>query len=199
MLLEERGLLLSTGRGARSDRSSRWRRLIATTQTRVNEQIRISPVRLIDADGEQVGIVAIDEARQKASDSSLDLVEVAPTARPPVCRIMDWGKYQYEKQKAQKEAKSRQHTVDVKELKFRPKIEEHDFETKVGHGRRFLKKGNKVKVTVRYRGRELRRAELGRRVLDEVAEALSDISEVEGRSDRVEGRQISMMLGPKAN
>ena len=110
---------------------------------------------------------------------------------------MDWGKFQYDQQKKAKEAKKKQHTVDVKELKFRPKIEEHDFDFKIKNARRFLNKGKKVKITVRYRGREMRRPELGKRVLSQVAEATEDVAAVESRADRIEGRQLSMMLAPK--
>ncbi|HEV2148834.1 MAG TPA: translation initiation factor IF-3 [Longimicrobiaceae bacterium] len=162
----------------------------------MNNQIRISPVRLIGADGEQVGIVALDQAREAARSAGLDLVEVAATARPPVVRVMDWGKHQYEQQKAAREARKRQHTVDVKEVKFRPLTDTHDFDVKVRNARRFLEKGKKVKVTVRYRGREMRRPELGRKVLDDVSEALGDVAEVENRSDRFEARQLFMTLAP---
>ena len=158
--------------------------------------IRISPVRLIGAEGDQVGIVPLEQARDRAADAGLDLVEVAPNARPPVVRIMDWGKYQYEEQKRAKEAKKRQHTIEVKEVKLRPKTDDHDLEFKVRNARRFLKKGKKVKVTVRFRRRELRRPELGQNVLDHVIEATSDIGEVESRSRRVEGRQLTMMIEP---
>lgn len=170
--------------------------IIATTRTRVNDQIRISPVRLIGPDGEQVGIVSLDRAREVAQQSGLDLVEVAANARPPVVRVMDWGKHQYEQQKAAKEARKRQHTVDVKEVKFRPLTESHDFDVKVRNARRFLNKGKKVKITVRYRGREMRRPELGRTLMDQVVEALSDEAVVESRSDRLEARQMNMMLAP---
>jgi translation initiation factor IF-3 len=163
----------------------------------VNDQIRISPVRLIDPDGEQMGVVPIEVARENAAEHGLDLVEVAPTARPPVCRIMDWGKYQYEQQKAAKEAKKRQHTVDIKEVKFRPGTEEHDLNVKLRHARRFLKGGNKVKVTVRYRGREMRRPEQGYELLDQVAEQLDDLAMVESRTRQIQGRQLHMMLAPE--
>jgi translation initiation factor IF-3 len=162
----------------------------------VNDGIRISPVRLVDADGEQVGIVPLDQAREAARAAGLDLVEVAATARPPVVRVMDWGKHQYEQQKAAKEARRRQHTVDVKEVKFRPLTDTHDFDVKVRNARRFLEKGKKVKVTVRYRGREMRRPELGRQVLDDVSETLGDLAQVEARSDSFEGRQLFMTLAP---
>lgn len=162
----------------------------------MNDEIRISPVRLIGADGEQVGIVKLDEARERARESGLDLVEVAARARPPVVRIMDWGKFQYEKQKQDKEARRRQHTIDVKEVKFRPKTDDHDLDFKVRNARRFLKKGKHVKITVRFRRRELRRPELGQQVLDQVVEATEDLAEVRNRSERVEARQLTMMLEP---
>lgn len=165
-------------------------------QTRVNDRIRISPVRLIGADGEQVGIVSLEQAREAAREAGLDLVEVAATARPPVVRVMDWGRHQYEQQKAAREARKRQHTVDVKEVKFRPLTEQHDFEVKVRNARRFLASGKKVRVTVRYRGREMRRPELGRKVLDQAAEALADLGAVESRNDVMEARQLSMVMAP---
>ncbi len=125
-------------------------------------------------------------------------MEVAPQARPPVCRIMDWGKFQYEEQKKAKEARRRQHRVEVKEVKLRPGTEEHDLETKLRHARRFLESGKKVKVTVRYRGREMRRPELGFELLDQVREELDDLANVEMRSRQIEGRQLFMMLAPEA-
>lgn len=142
-------------------------------------------------------MVPIEVARENALEHGLDLVEVAPDARPPVVRILDWGKHQYEEQKRQRESRKRQHTVDVKEVKFRPVTEEHDFQVKLRHARRFLEGGKKVKVTVRYRGREMRRPELGREVLDQIANAVTDVANVEARSDALEGRQMSMMLTPQ--
>ena len=170
--------------------------VIARTRTRVNDDIRISPIRLIDAEGDQIGIVPLDEARQKAADAGLDLVEVAPRARPPVVRIMDWGKYQYEQQKAAKEAKKKQHTYELKEVKFRPKTDDHDMDFKVRNARRFLKKGQHVRITVRFRRREMRRPENGQRVLDEVAERLDDVANVGSRDRRLEGRVLQMTLEP---
>ena len=170
--------------------------LIARTRTRVNDDIRISPIRLIDPEGEQVGIVPLDQARQQAQAAGLDLVEVAPRARPPVVRIMDWGKYQYEQQKAAKEAKKKQHTYELKEVKFRPKTDDHDMEFKVRNARRFLKKGKHVRITVRFRRREMRRPENGQRVLDEVAEQLQDVANVSSRDRRLEGRAMQMTLEP---
>lgn len=157
----------------------------------------MSPIRLIDPDGNQLGIVPLDAARENARELGLDLVEVAPNARPPVVRIMDYGKHKYEEQKQAKEAKKRQHTVDVKELKFRPGTDAHDFDFKMRNARKFLKQGNKVKVTVRYRGREMRRPEQGLEMLDSVAEALEDLAVVESRTTRIEGRQLHMMLAPE--
>lgn len=165
--------------------------------SRVNEQIRISPVRVIGADGSQLGILPIEAARESAREQGLDLVEVAPTARPPVCRIMDWGKHQYEQQKANKEARKRQHTIDVKEVKLRPGTDTHDLQVKLRNARRFLEKGQKVKVTVRYRGREMRRPEIGQELLDKISTELDDLAMVESRSREIMGRQLTMMLAPE--
>lgn len=177
---------------------SQRRQPIARNRTRVNDQIRISPIRLIDADGEQLGIIPLDEAREKATATGLDLVEVAPGARPPVVRLMDWGKYQYEQQKREKEARKNQQTIEVKELKFRPKTDDHDLEFKIRNARRFLNKGKHVKITVRFRYRELRRPENGKKILDHVAGELDDIAHIASRDDRVQGRQLTMMLEPGA-
>lgn len=176
--------------------SSRLEEVIIANHTRVNDQIRISPVRLIDPTGQQQGIVPLEKARQAAQEAGLDLVEVAAQARPPVVRIMDWGKYQFEQQKRAREARRRQHTIDIKEIKLRPRTDEHDLAFKLRNARRFLKDGKKVKVTVRFRGPELRRPELGREVLDTVAERLDEIADVESRSRKVEGRCLTMMLAP---
>lgn len=144
-----------------------------------------------------MGIVSLDTARETASQQGLDLVEVAANARPPVVRVMDWGKHQYEQQKAAKEAKKKQHTVSVKELKMRPKIGDHDLDFKLKKARSFLNKGDKVKFTMRYRGRELRRPENGMEVMDQIVERLDDQAAVESRQSRVEGRQLTMVLAPK--
>lgn len=163
---------------------------------RVNDRIRISPVRLIDQDGEQIGIVATDEARDIAFEAGLDLVEVAPNSRPPVCRIMDYGKYKYEQARKAKEAKKKQHTVTVKEIKLRPKIEEHDYGFKMRHARRFLEDGDKVKFTLRFRGREMTHPELGERVLEKIKEDLGDTIVVESDIRR-EGRTMTMLVAPQ--
>ncbi len=154
-------------------------------------------MRLIDVDGEQVGIINIDEALDRAAVRDLDLVEVAPQADPPVCRIMDYGKYKYEQAKREKEARKNAKTVTVKEVKLRPKIEDHDFNTKLKHARRFLDNGDKVKVTIMFRGREIVHPELGREVLDRLAEEISDIGVIESRPN-LEGRNMVMMVAPRA-
>ena len=162
---------------------------------RLNDQIRISPVRLIDESGGQVGIVSIEEARDMARTRGLDLVEVAPDARPPVVKLMDYGKYKYEAQRAAREAKKKQHHVQVKEVKFRPGIEDHDYEFKVRHARRFLSEGNKVKMTMMFRGRQITHPEVGRVVLLRLIEDLADVAKVESQPS-FEGRIMSMLLGP---
>ncbi|MFW6089130.1 MAG: translation initiation factor IF-3 [Gemmatimonadota bacterium] len=163
---------------------------------RVNDRIRISPVRLIDQHGEQVGIVGTDEARDIAAEAGLDLVEVAPNSRPPVCRIMDYGKYKYEQARKAKEAKKKQHTVTVKEIKLRPKIEEHDYGFKMRHARRFLDDGDKVKFTLRFRGREMTHPELGERVLEQIKDDLGETIVVESDIRR-EGRTMTMLVSPR--
>jgi len=170
-------------------------RTISEQRVRVNDQIRISPVRLIDEVGGQVGIVSIEEARDLAQDRSLDLVEVAPEARPPVVKLMDYGKYKYEAQRAAREAKKKQHHVSVKEVKFRPGIEDHDYNFKTRHARRFLEEGNKVKLTMMFRGRQVTHPELGRDVLTRVTEDLKDVGKIESHPS-FEGRIMSMVLAP---
>jgi translation initiation factor IF-3 len=162
---------------------------------RVNRQIRISPVRVIDPAGEQVGIIPVEQALAMAEEQGLDLVEVAPLARPPVCRIMDYGKFKYEEQRKAREARKKQHHVQLKEVKMRPGIEDHDFEFKTRHARRFLEEGNKVKLTMMFRGRQMAHPEIGRQVLDRVSEMLSDISKVES-SPQMEARAMTMVLAP---
>ena len=162
----------------------------------MNEDIRVSPIRLIDNEGEQLGVVSLEEAREIADDRGYDLVEVAPEARPPVVRLMDYGRYKYEQAKAEKEAKKKQHKVEVKQVKFRPKIEEHDFNFKTRHAREFIEEGNKVKVVVMFRYRELRRPEMGEELLDRIEEELSDVAQVQSRSG-LENRNMEMVLAPK--
>lgn len=163
---------------------------------RVNDDIRISPVRLIDPDGEQIGVVSLDKAREEADDRDLDLVEVAPDARPPVVKIMDWGKYRYEQQKKAQEARRSQHQTEVKEIQLRPRTDDHDFQVKLRRARKFLEQGNMVRVVVRFRGRELRRPEVGHNMMDQMIEATDDIASVEHRANRIEGRRLQAMLEP---
>jgi len=163
---------------------------------RVNRKIRIPQVRLIDVDGAQVGVIATAEALAMAESKGLDLVEVSPKARPPVCRIMDYGKYMYQLNKRAKEAKKRQHTTQIKEVKMRPKIEPHDYDFKLRHAREFLGEGDKVKCTVTFRGREMAHRELGTRLMQKVAEDLADAASVEVPISS-EGRAMMMVLAPK--
>src|ERR671911_1108585 len=159
---------------------SRWRQALSTNdrekRIRVNRMIRISPVRVIPAAGEQLGVLPIEEALAAATEQGLDLVEVAPTARPPVVRIMDYGKFKFEQAKMARQAKKKQHVIHLKEVKYRPGIEEHDFETKTRHARRFLGEGNKVKVTLMFRGRQIAHPELGEAVVQRVAALLTDVA-----------------------
>ncbi|MSR36172.1 MAG: translation initiation factor IF-3 [Gemmatimonadetes bacterium] len=164
-------------------------------RVRVNEQIRISPVRLIDDEGNQVGIVSLDDARERAMAKGLDMVEVAPEARPPVVKLMDFGKFKYEEARAAREARRKQHTIQVKEVKFRPGIEEHDYDFKLRHARRFLEEGNKVKLTMMFRGRQVTHPELGLEVLQRVTVDLQDLAKVE-QNPSFEGRQMSMIVSP---
>ena len=152
-------------------------------------------MRLIQDDGEQIGIVSIDEARERARERGMDLVEVAAEARPPVVKMMDYGKYKYEAARAAREARKKQHTIQVKEVKFRPGIEEHDYEFKVRHARRFLDEGNKVKLTMQFRGRQVTHPEIGLEVLARVTEDLTDLGKVESQPN-MEGRVMSMVLAP---
>jgi translation initiation factor IF-3 len=167
-----------------------------TKRVRVNRQIRISPVRVIGADGSQLGILEVDVALRMAEELGLDLVEVAATARPPVVRIMDYGKYKFEMAKQARQAKKKQHVIELKEVKYRPGIDDHDFDTKTRHARRFLEEKNKVKVTMMFRGRQVAHPELGQAVLERVATALTDVGKIES-SGRLEGKSITMILSPK--
>jgi translation initiation factor IF-3 len=162
----------------------------------VNRQIRISPLRVIGADGTQLGIMEVDQALSQAQALGLDLVEVAPMARPPVVRIMDYGKYKFEQAKQARLAKKKQHVIQLKEVKYRPGIDDHDFETKTRHARRFLEEGNKVKVTLMFRGRQIAHPELGKQVVDRVAQDLADIGKVESDA-KMEGKSMTMILAPR--
>jgi translation initiation factor IF-3 len=153
-------------------------------------------VRLIGADGEQVGIVPVEEALRSAEERQLDLVEVAPQARPPVVKIMDYGKYRFEQAKAARAAKKKQHVIHLKEVKYRPGISQHDFDFKTRHARQFLEEGNKVKVTMMFRGRQVTHPEFGRQVLSRVFESVEDIAKIEAHP-KLEGRNMIMVLAPK--
>ncbi|MEW6721543.1 MAG: translation initiation factor IF-3 [Thermodesulfobacteriota bacterium] len=165
-------------------------------ESRINEQIAVPEVRLVGAEGEQLGVVNIQEALQKARAADLDLVEVAPMASPPVCRIMDYGKFKYIMSKREQEARKKQTVIQVKEIKVRPKTEEHDINTKLKHIRRFLEDGDKVKVTVRFRGRELAYAsQSGFEVLKNIVDSISDIAKVES-PPKMEGKTMMTIVAP---
>jgi translation initiation factor IF-3 len=163
--------------------------------TRVNERIRVPEVRVIGDDGEQIGIMKTDEALRLAQDRDLDLVEVAAEARPPVCRILDYSKFKYELAQKQKAARKHQQQIVIREIKFRPKIAQHDYDTKKGHVERFLRHKDKVKITIMFRGREVTHPERGRMILDRLAEELTELAVVEQRPN-LDGRNMTMMLGP---
>jgi len=153
-------------------------------------------VRVIANNGDQLGVLSVDEALALAQEQGLDLVEVAPLARPPVVKIMDYGKFKFEQAKAARAAKKKQHVIHLKEVKYRPGIDDHDFEFKTRHAREFLADGNKVKVTMMFRGRQMAHTELGRDVLDRVAAELKDIGKIE-QDPKLEGRNMTMVLAPK--
>ena len=164
-------------------------------ELRINEEVRCKEVRLIDDAGQQLGVMAPREAAKIAAEKGLDLVEIAPTANPPVCRIMDYGKYRYEQSKREKEAKKNQKVISVKEVKLRPNIEDHDFQTKARNAAKFLAGGDKVKVTIMFRGREITHPELGQELCERFADELSNVSKVE-KPAKVEGRNMIMILAP---
>jgi translation initiation factor IF-3 len=165
------------------------------TGPRVNDRIRAIEIRLIGADGDNVGVVSPARARQMAEEAGLDLVEISPNANPPVCKIMDFGKFKYETQKKEAEARKKQKTIEVKEVKFRPNTDTHDYDVKIRNVFRFLENGDKVKVTLRFRGREMAHQNLGRELLERVAEDTKEVGKVEN-FPRMEGRQMVMMIGP---
>jgi translation initiation factor IF-3 len=163
--------------------------------TRINERIRVPEVRLIDERGQQVGIMRTNEALRYAQERDLDLVEVAPDAKPPVCRVLDYSKYKYEQAQKQKAARKHQQQITIREIKFRPKIAQHDYDTKKGHVERFLKARDKVKVTIMFRGREMAHPERGEMILNRLADELQDLAVVEQRPQQ-DGRNMTMMLAP---
>jgi translation initiation factor IF-3 len=164
-------------------------------QTRINERIRVPEVRVIGEDGQQIGVMRTEEALRYAQERDLDLVEVAPDARPPVTRILDYSKYKYEQAQKQKAARKHQQQITIREIKFRPKIAQNDYDTKKGHVTRFLKRKDKVKVTIMFRGREVTHPERGQQLLERLAEELKDLAVVEQRPN-LDGRNMTMMLGP---
>src|SRR5689334_23030991 len=166
-----------------------------STELRINDRIRVPEVRLVGPNGETVGIVPTDQALKLAQEADLDLVEVAPTARPPVCKLMDYGKFKYENAQKARDARRNQTNVIIKEMKLRPKIDGHDYETKKGHVVRFLKAGDKVKITIMFRGREQHRPELGYRLLQKLAEDVAELGFVES-NPKQDGRNMIMVLGP---
>ena len=168
---------------------------IAAQEPRLNEQITVRECRLIGFDGTQLGIYPVAQAQRVADDQGLDLVEIAPNAEPPVCRIMDYGKFKYEQEVKAKQARKKQTRIEIKEMKFRPKIDVGDYETKKAHVVRFLKKGARVKITIMFRGREMAHPEQGRIVLDRLAEDLKDVATVESKP-QMEGRNMHMLIVP---
>ena len=162
----------------------------------INEQIRDKEVRLIGADGEQLGIMSAREAYKLAQEAELDLVKIAPGAKPPVCKIIDYGKYKYEQTRKEKEARKKQKTVELKEVRLSPNIDTNDLNTKMNAARKFISKGNKVKVTLRFRGREMAHVQASKHILDDFAEMLKDVAAIE-KPAKLEGRSISMVLTEK--
>ena len=162
----------------------------------INRQIREKEVRVIDENNEQLGVLTIEEAQRRADDAELDLVMIAPTAKPPVCRIVDYGKFCYEQKRKEKEAKKKQHIVEIKEIRLSPNIDTNDLNTKIAAARKFLAKGDRVKMTLRFRGREMAHMANSKHILDDIAEALSDTASVE-KAPKVEGRTMTMFLAVK--
>ena len=171
---------------------------IAAQEPRLNEAIRIKECRLIGYDGSQLGIYPIEQAQRIADDEGYDLVEIAPQAKPPVCRIMDYGKFKYQQAMKAKAARKNQSKVEVKEMKFRPKIDVGDYETKKGHVLRFLKKGARVKITIMFRGREMAHTNIGEELLKKFAESCAEIASLD-RKPKLEGRHMTILLSPKVS
>lgn len=185
------------GRGARPVEIPERRDARIEAKVRVNDQIHLSPVRLVGADGEQVGIVPLDQARIAANEAGLDLVEVSSSSRPIVVRIMDYGKHRFEANKKARDARKKESRITVKQVKLRPSIDIHDLNTKLNHARRFLEEGDKVKVVIMFRGRDLRRPENGRKLLNRVIEILKEEAIVESSPGAIVNRDMSMILAPK--
>ena len=162
----------------------------------INEQIRDKEIRLIGETGEQLGIMSARDAMKMAKEAELDLVKIAPAAKPPVCKIIDYGKYRYEQARKEKEAKKKQKTIEIKEVRLSPNIDVNDLNTKVGAARKFIEKGNKVKVTLRFRGREMAHMQSSRHILDDFAEQMKDVASVD-KPPKIEGRNMTMFLTEK--
>ena len=176
-----------------------WRCVeISKQEIQINEEIRDKEVRVIDSNGGQLGIMSVAQALEKAAAKNLDLVKIAPQAVPPVCKIMDYGKYRFEQAKREKEARKNQHVVDIKEIRLSLNIDTHDFNTKLNHTQKFIKSGDKVKVSIRFRGREMGHPELGTEIMDKFAEACQEFAVVE-KPAKLEGRSMLMFLAPKPN
>ena len=171
--------------------------VIGIKEMQINEEITDKEVRLISNEGEQLGIVSAAQAQKLAAEKNLDLVKIAPQAKPPVCKIMDYGKYRFEQSKREKEAKKNQRVIEIKEIRLSPNIDVHDFDTKVGHARKFLSAGNKTKVSIRFRGREMTHTDLGLTIMAQFSEKCADIASVE-KPAKLEGRQMLMFLAPKS-
>ena len=184
-----------TGSNVNSDQTH-YRRCTTISDLMINEQIRDKEVRLIGEDGEQLGGMPARDALQMAKDAELDLVKIAPTAKPPVCKIIDYGKYRYELARKEKEAKKKQKVIEVKEVRLSPNIDTNDLSTKMGAARKFLEKGDKVKVTLRFRGREMAHMSKSRYILEDFAKELADIAVID-KPSKVEGRSMVMFLTPK--
>ncbi len=170
---------------------------LISNELRINEEIRAKEIRVVSSEGEQLGIMSVRDALRIAQEKELDLVEVAPTARPPVCRIMDYGKYRYEQSKREREARKKQRIIEIKEIRMTPKIEEHDFQVKIKAAQKFLKDGDKVKAMIRFRGREIVHAELGKNLLLQLFESVRDSAVME-REPKIEGKNMIMILASKA-
>ncbi len=169
---------------------------ISAKELQINEEIRDKELRVISSDGEQLGIMSASEALRLAEERDLDLVKISPQAKPPVCKIMDYGKYRFDMAKREKEARKNQRVVDIKEVRLSVNIDTHDFDTKVGHAKRFIAGGDKVKVSIRFRGREMAHTNLGIEIMERFAQGCADVASVE-KAAKLEGRQMLMFLAPK--
>lgn len=173
-----------------------WRYTTIGAELMINEQIRAKEVRVIGTEQEMIGVMSIQEAMRLADEAGVDLVMISPKATPPVCRIVDYGKFKYEQTRREKEAKKKQHVVELKEIRLSPNIDTNDLNTKIGAAKKFLDKGDKVKITLRFRGREMAHMQQSKHILDDFAEALAEVSTIE-KAPKIEGRTISLVVAPK--